>query len=120
MRIPYVLADRILVYDLAHITEDFFRGGDRWPDPGLEPVAKRIKVAVRADAGICMGAPCPAKILHRFKDEIGFIRALRLQMIGRADAGNPGPRDQDIEMPIYVLRHGASLRFVLPESSRGT
>jgi len=45
-----------------------------------------------------MRPPSPAETVLRFQDNEALSRALLLQMIGAADAGNSGTDDQYVEM----------------------
>ena len=66
--------------------------------PRLEAVAEGVQVAVGADAGIAVGAPGAAEGLLGFERDEARARALRGEVIGRADAGDAGAGDQDVEM----------------------
>src|SRR5262249_26421881 len=88
----------VLLDDLAHVCQDLGRGGDRRTRPGLEAVAKGVQIAVGANAGIAMGPPRAAEAFLRVKRDETLVRALLFKVIGRTDAGDPGPDDEHIEM----------------------
>ena len=105
---PFCRGDGVLVADVAgeivlldhvaHVFQDFRGARDRRRRPRLEAVAEGVQVAVGADAGIAMGAPGPAKGFLGFQRHERRSRALRGEVVGRADARNAGARDQNIEM----------------------
>ena len=104
-----VRAQSVFLDDLAHVAENLRGGRDRSAGPGLEPIAEGMQVAVGADAGIAVGAPGSAKAVLRLEDDETCPRALRGQMIGGADPGDTGARDNDVEMLRAVSRRGANL-----------
>src|SRR4051812_45734220 len=83
---------------LAHVAQDFGGGRDRRAGPGLETVAERVEVAIRPDAGIAVGDPGAAETLLGFEDDEARSRTLPGQVIGPANAGDPGAHDQHVEM----------------------
>src|SRR5215471_20884168 len=85
------VAGKIVLLDhLAHVRQDLGRGCDRQTGPRLEAVAKRVQIAVGADAGIAMGPPRAAEALLRVKRDEALVRTLLFKVIGGPDAGNPG------------------------------
>jgi hypothetical protein len=56
----------VLVYDLAHVFQDFRCRRDRRGGPGLEAIAEGVEVAVRADARIFVRDPGAAEAFLRF------------------------------------------------------
>jgi hypothetical protein len=94
-----VSVDAVVARRLAHIFADRRPVGDRFRlAPGLERIAQRVHVGIRTDAGIAEQIPCAADGIAAFEDRIGFLRAIGLQMIGRADARKPGTHNDDVEM----------------------
>ena len=116
---PFGRGDGVLIADvageivfldhLAHVFQDFGGARDRRAGPWLEAVAEGMEVAVGADAGITVGAPGAAERLLRFERDESRSRALRREMIGRADAGDAGARDQHVEMLGRARRGFANL-----------
>ncbi|MEY9462289.1 hypothetical protein ABH973_002702 [Bradyrhizobium ottawaense] len=98
MLVADVPCDIVVVDHLVHVGEDFFGGRDRRAYPGLEAIAERMEIAVRADAGITMRAPGAAERRLRLQDDIARARKLLLDVIGAADAGDAGADDQHVEM----------------------
>ncbi len=93
------MARQIVLLDhLAHIGQDLFGPGDGRADPRLEAIAEGVEVAVGADAGITMHPPGAAEALQPLEHDKAPVGALLFQMIGGADAGNPGADDQHVEM----------------------
>ena len=45
-----------------------------------------------------MHVPCAAETVERLENDEALVRRLLLQMPSRADAGDTGPDDQDVEM----------------------
>ena len=82
----------------AHVFEDLFPARNRWADPWLEAVAEGVEIGVRADARIAVHVPGAAKALIGLEHHEFLLRRLRLEVIGRADAGNARAGDQHIEM----------------------
>src|SRR5690349_19397091 len=88
----------VLLDDLAHIAEDLLGCGDRRSAPRPEAIAKRVQVAVRANARITVGDPGAAEAGLRFKHPKAGVRALLGQVVGAADPGNSGPDDKHVEV----------------------
>ena len=105
-----VLAEIILLDHFAHIGTDLFRRRDRRAGPRLETIAKRVEVGVRPDARIFVPEPCAAKAFQLFQHRIALPRALRFHVIRRTDAGNPGSRNEHIEV-FYFALGGLRFRF---------
>ena len=93
-----VTGEIVLLDHLAHVAEDLGGRGDGRADPGLEAIAEGVEVAVGADAGILVRQPGAAEALQVLQHHEALARAVVLQVIGPADAGNPGPHDQYIEV----------------------
>ncbi len=75
--------------------------------PRLERIAQREHVAVGADAGITKQIPGAADAIAAFENDVALARALLLQVIARADAGQAGTDDQHVEM--FVVIHDRAL-----------
>ena len=94
-----LLVDAVLGRGLAHIVQDPRPVGDRLRlGPRLERIAEREHVAVGADAGIAKQVPGAADAVAALQDDVALARAFLLQVIARADAGQAGADDQDVEM----------------------
>ena len=78
---------------------------DRLAFPRLESVAERVQVAVGAHAGVRVRAPGATEVARRFEDGERGAGALLGEVIGSADAGDPGPDHQHVD----VFGHGSSL-----------
>ncbi|MCY1294091.1 hypothetical protein D9M70_433730 [compost metagenome] len=79
-------------------------GADRRPvgdglgaAPGLEAVAQRVHVRVRADAGVAEQVPGAADGIAGFQDGVALAGAAHLQVARGANAGQAGAYDQDIQ-----------------------
>jgi hypothetical protein len=93
------LVDAVLDRGLPHVIEDVRPVGDRLRlGPRLERIAEREHVAVGTDAGIAKQIPGAADAVAALQDDVALARALFLQVIARADAGEAGADDQDVEM----------------------
>ena len=93
------MLDAVLGRGLADIVQDPRPVGDRLGlDPRLERIAQRVHVGVGADAGIAEQIPGAADAIAAFENDKALARALLLQVIARADAGQAGADDQDVEM----------------------
>src|SRR5262252_4908129 len=88
----------VLLDHLAHVRQDLGRGCDWQTGPRLEAVAKRVQIAVGADAWIAMGPPRAAEALLRVKRDEALVRTLLFKVIGGPDAGNPGADDHHVEV----------------------
>src|SRR5262249_30252925 len=66
--------------------------------PRLEAVAERVHVRVRADARVAEEVPGAADRVARLDDRVRLARAVALQVVRRADAGDPGADDEDVEV----------------------
>ena len=130
--VPDMRRDPVLVDDLAHVFQDFVRRCDRRAGPRLEAVAESVEVAVRPDAGKAVGPPRAAEGFLGLEHDKARTGTLLRQVIGRADAGDAGADDHDIEMlglrrwlcrQIGVLRHQCALlsmsQGVLPAGKGG-
>ena len=95
-----VLGDRFL-----EILEDLLAVGDRVvARPRLERVRERMQVGVRANAGIPEQVPRAADGVPRLDDRERLVRQLRLEVVGRADPGNAGADDEDLDVSVRVGR----------------
>ena len=91
--------DAVLGGGLTHIVQNVRPVGDRLRlGPRLERIAEREHVGIGADAGIAEQVPGAADAVAPLEDRVAFAGAFLLQMIARADAGQPGSDDQDVEM----------------------
>ncbi len=89
--------DAILFDRLLEVVHDRRSVGDRLAVlPRLEVEAERIHVTVRANAGITEQVPGAAERLARLQDQVALAGTLVGQVPCRADAGNAGPDDQDV------------------------
>lgn len=94
-----VFLDVVFVCRLVQIFHDRRTIGDGLLlFPWLESVAQRIHVAVRPNAWIFEEIPGPANGIAPLKDGKGSVRALRLQMICCANAGNAGADNQNVKV----------------------
>ena len=66
--------------------------------PRTELEAEGVHVGVRTDAGIAEQVPGAAQPLASLQHGDGLVRQRGLQVAGRADAGQAGTDDQDVEM----------------------
>src|SRR6202048_3543545 len=99
MAIANLLVDAVLARGLADIIQDPRPVGDRLRlGPWLERIAEREHVAVGADAGIAEQIPGAADAVAALEDHKTLARTFLLQVKTRADAGQPGADDQDVEM----------------------
>src|ERR1700677_2951862 len=92
---------------LADVAEDRLATRDRlgvrpWP----EGVAERVHVGIRAYARVSEQVPGAADAIPGLEDRVALIRAVCLQVVAGADAGQPGPYDQHVHMfGLMVERH---------------
>src|SRR5215813_3656906 len=101
-------AEVVVVDDLAHVLEDLCRRGDGRARPGLEAIAERVEVTVRADPREPVRDPCAAEARLRVEHDEGGAGALLGEVIGAADARDAGADDQHIEVfGSWGGRHGA-------------
>src|ERR1700722_10643996 len=99
MMIANLPADAVVGRGLADIVQDPRPVGDRLGlGPWLERIAEREHVAVGADAGIAEQVPGAADGVAALENDVALAGALLLQVIARADAGQPGADDQHVEM----------------------
>src|SRR5262245_23851073 len=104
---PDIPVDAVLGRGLPHIVEDVRPVRDRLRlGPRLEGIAEREHVAVGADAGIAKQIPGAADAVAPLQDDVALARALFLQMIAGADAGQARADDKDVEM-FWCAGHGA-------------
>jgi len=94
-----MLVNAVLTRGFADVVQDLGAIGDRLLlRPGAEAVSVGVHVRVRADAGIAEKVPGAPAGDTGLKDGVAHPRAARLQMAGRADTGQPGTHDQDVEV----------------------
>ena len=94
-----VLVDAVVDSGLAHVVQNPRSVGDRLRlGPRFERIAERIHVGVGADAGIAKQIPGAADAITPLEDDVALARAFLLQVIARADAGQAGADDEDVEM----------------------
>ena len=117
-RPPHVVAETDMPVDaeiargLGHIAQDRRTIRDRLGlGPRTERITQRIHVRIRPDSGIAEQIPCPAQLGSALEDDIGPIRALRLQVIARADTGYSGTDHDHVEMLRCPLCHHRPLRI---------
>src|SRR5690606_19255564 len=82
-----------------------------------ERVAEGEHIRVRADARVLEQIPGAAERLARLEHRITLARAFGLQPVGRADAGQSGSDDDDVEM--FHRRIGPAHRSILLDSAAG-
>src|SRR6476659_4674654 len=93
------LVDAILGSGLTDIVQDLRSVGDRLRvGPWLERIAHGEHVTVGADAGVTEQVPGTANAVAALEDGKALARAIALQVIARADAGQSGADDQDVNM----------------------
>ena len=94
-----VSVDAALARRVAHVVQDRGPVRDRL---GVRPRAERVAegehVGVRTDAGVAEEVPGPADGVARLEDRVRLARQLVLEVVRRADPGQAGTDDQDIEM----------------------
>ena len=94
-----LLVDAVVDRGLAHVVQNPRPVGDRLRlGPRFERIAERIHVGVGADAGIAKQVPGAADAVAPLEDHVALARAFLLQVIARADAGQAGADDEDVEM----------------------
>jgi hypothetical protein len=103
MAIADVRRQAVVVDHLAQVLLDLGRGGDGLARPRLEAVAEGEQVAVRADAGVAVRAPGAAVAGLRLQHHEALVRVVLLQVPGRADAGDAGTDDQDVDVIVHGL-----------------
>src|SRR5215469_6512226 len=93
------LVDAVLGRGLAHIVQDVRSIGNSLRfRPRLEGIAQREHVAVGTNAGIAEQVPSAADAVATLQDDEALARAFRLEVIARADTGQTGADDQNVEM----------------------
>lgn len=91
--------DPVVAGSLTDVPEDRRTIRDRLVVlPGPEPVAEGEHVRVRADPRVAEQVPGPPARIPRLEDREALRRALGSQVARRADAGEPGPDDEHVEM----------------------
>ena len=91
--------DTVLAGRLAYVVEDRRPVGDRLRlRPRLEGVAERVHVGVRADPRVFEQVPRPADAVPRLEDRVGLLRAVGLQVVAGADAGQAASDDQHVNV----------------------
>jgi hypothetical protein len=109
---PDMRADAALIDDMVKIVEDRRAVGDRLlMPPRFEHKPQRMHVAVRPDAGITEQIPCAPQLRAPFDDGKAATGAFLLQMRRHADARNPGPDDQDIDVSAALFRSITAVRL---------
>src|SRR5687768_136170 len=94
-----LLIDTVIASRVSHILEDGGAIGDGLRlTPRTERIAERVHVRVGADAWIAEQIPGAADALATFEDGVAASRAVALQMIAGADAGQARADDQYIDM----------------------
>ena len=93
------LVDAVLLGDGAQVVEDRRPVGQRAvAGPGPPAEAEREHVGVRADAGVPEQVPGAAAGLARLEHRDALGGQVLAQLAGRADAGQPGADDQDVDV----------------------
>ena len=91
--------DAVVGGGLADVIQDSRPVRDRLRlGPWLERIAQREHVAVGADAGIAKQIPGAADGFAALENDITLAGTIVLQVIARADAGQPGADDQHVDM----------------------
>src|SRR5664279_2977295 len=113
-----LLVDAVLGRGLADIVQNLRPIGDCLRlGPWLERIAQREHVAVGADAGVAEQVPGAADAVAALENGKILAEALLLQVITRADAGQPSADDQHVEM---FRCHGGLRRCQPRKPNRGT
>ena len=98
LAVPDVLVDAGLGDRLLEIVHDRRAVGDGLLGrPRLEPESEGEHVGVRADARVLEQVPGAAEVLAALQDEVALVGTAVLQMPGRADAGDAGSHDDDVD-----------------------
>ena len=107
-----VPVDAVLGDGLAQVGQDRRPVGDRLVGgPRLEAVAERVHVAVGAHARVAEQVPRAADVVAPLEDHVRPVGALTSQVVGGADAGDPGADDDDIKVfSVEVFRRGSRRR----------
>ena len=109
--------DPLVLRRIAHVFQDGRAVGNGLGlGPGLEGITQGVHVAVRPDARIAEQVPSTADRLPPFKDDVGSVRAIGLQVMGRSDARQSGTDDYDVKM---IQRHGGRLLAIQARLSDG-
>ena len=104
------------VHGFIEIVENRRTLGDRLVrNPRLETVSERMHVTVGPDTRVPEQVPGPPEIFATFENHERTVRAIALQKIAAADAGNSCTHDQDIK----VLDHLAFPMAVYRERPPG-
>ena len=102
-----VAVDAALAGGVADVAQDRGAVGDRLRlGPRPEAVAERVHVGVGADPGVAEEVPGAADPLARLEDRVALAGTALLQVMGGADAREPGADDQHVDM---LKRHGVRL-----------
>ena len=92
-------AEVVLLDGLAQVGQDLVGARNRVvARPGLELVAEGVEVGVGADAGVAEEVPGAPDGVATLEDREGLLRQAGLQVIRRADPGDAGADDQDVEV----------------------
>ena len=92
-------ADEVVLGDhLVEVVHDLLGRRDGRPDPGLEAVAERVQVRVRADPGVAVGAPGPPDAVLGLEEQVGRPGALLAQVVRGADARDARADDEDVDV----------------------
>src|SRR5665213_1488282 len=94
-----ILVDAVFGRGLPNIVQDLRPVGDRLGlEPRLERIAQREHVRDGADAWITKQVPGATDAVAALENDKAFARTIGLHMIARADAGQAGADDQDVDM----------------------
>ena len=96
---PNAGVDAVLGRRRPQIGEDLVRAGDGLlvlPRPEL--ITEGVQIGVRADTGIAEQVPRPSGGAAGLQDRVALSRVFGLQVVGRADARDPGADDEHIDV----------------------
>jgi hypothetical protein len=106
----YLVVDTLLTRRFVEVFQNRRAVGNRLRQrPRLEAVAKRVHVAVRADARIAEQIPGAADVRSPLEDDDAARRALAPQMHGSADTGDSGADDNDFKMLHHTHQESPSI-----------
>src|ERR1700681_4318683 len=107
--------DAVVGGGLADVVQNSRPVGDRLRlGPWLERIAHREHVAVRADDGVTEQVPGTTDAVAALENDKTLGRAIALEVIARADSGQPGADDQHVEMFVYASHFHQPLKLPPP------
>ena len=99
MGVANVGRDLVLGHCLTQVRQDRRAVSDRLAVcPRLERIAKRVHVAVAADARIAEEVPGPAEVLASLEEQERPMRTLGSEVAGCTDPRQTSPHDEDINV----------------------